>query len=1192
MRAQLLESLRARIRAAERREDGGDVLSWEALSEAVGLLSHRRSQGLDLEALVTAGLLFFHRAMRQRPERRTVEMVAAAQLLGPVYASAPHLVPARVRAFYANGQDPWEHFSADTGFTTDPSVWWELHKDPTQRYLVSDEDRAGRAYLSLALALLRLARLSAGPSHPILPQLLTGTAALLGLYRAATGDLAACREAVEVGRAALRELPPGDPAHGLTLANTGLAALELARRLEDRPAAELAVRCFRTALALGEDEDGGRGVNLGGALAVLAGLVDGEEPLFEAVALFHAAADRAGETAVNNLDAALGMLLRRPESLSYERLAALCATLLDHPGPDRPADVLLMRVLGIIRMQQAEEHSDLAALREAVALCRRVLAVSDDPEARGEAANNASSALRVLAQHTQDVPAAREAIALARTALDCATLAERLDEAMARANLATAHNVLFELTGDLEAQREAVYASRRAVEALAPEEHAEHAGLVTAQAMILHRYASRTRDLALLREALNAQRRVAALPDVRLRLAAPAGVPARRVTVLCGLLSMLTDAWVLIPDEPLSSLEEAVSVGESAMALVAPGDHVEPFVLNEFARAQRLLGGAEADPGRLRTAVALADRALALGDHAVRAALVAAEIERAHALDHLAALETDPAAAAELRSAAAAGFARARDSEGGRADVRMLAALRQLNATDVTAPDALEHLAKTVDLLRRTVTSGPLWNDREHALRSFSRLTERIIATGLAADDPERLVTVLERSRGLLSEDAMDIRRDLHDLDPARAKELRLIDARLRALDAQDRAAAAEDFTQRRALDRELAAERARLTEHWSRLRGEEPADDAPDLTALAADGPLVLVASVRSGGYAFLLTGNPARPVEVLELPGLDRRSADERVLTFLTARHFATSDAYPLRVRQSAQAEVRDTLAWLWTAAAGPVLEALGLTGTPTPQSGPWPRLWWCPVGFLSYLPWHAAGPPTGEGVLDRAVSSYTASLRALAYVRSMPGAPAHPRTLIVAQPEAPGASPLRGVMEEVALLQALLPGATLIAGAEATKEVVLAALADHDAVHLACHAMTDVHAPGTSRLLLADHESAPLTVAELSALYLPGRQLAMLSACSTSEISPDLTNEALHLTGAFQLAGFRHVTGALWPVSDATAGEVSRAFYAHLTASGTRPPRTDEAAFALHAAVRELRAAYPATPTIWASYIHTGA
>ncbi|WP_445527969.1 CHAT domain-containing protein [Streptomyces cyslabdanicus] len=202
------------------------------------------------------------------------------------------------------------------------------------------------------------------------------------------------------------------------------------------------------------------------------------------------------------------------------------------------------------------------------------------------------------------------------------------------------------------------------------------------------------------------------------------------------------------------------------------------------------------------------------------------------------------------------------------------------------------------------------------------------------------------------------------------------------------------------------------------------------------------------------------------------------------------------------------------------------------------------------------------------------------------------ARPRTLIVAQPEAPGASSLRGVAVEVAAVRALLPNTTLIKDADATKEAVLAALGEHDAVHLACHAMTDVHSPGTSRLLLADHESTPLTVAELAALHLHGRQLAALSACSTAEISPDLTDEALHLTGAFQLAGFRHVIGALWPVSDATAGEVFRTFYAHLTSSGAHPPRTDEAAFALHTAVRELRAWYPATPSIWASYIHTGA
>src|SRR5690606_16199821 len=126
------------------------------------------------------------------------------------------------------------------------------------------------------------------------------------------------------------------------------------------------------------------------------------------------------------------------------------------------------------------------------------------------------------------------------------------------------------------------------------------------------------------------------------------------------------------------------------------------------------------------------------------------------------------------------------------------------------------------------------------------------------------------------------------------------------------------------------------------------------------------------------------AEPVRVLPLPGLDTATAHDRVLTFLTAREYATEDRYPGRVRLLAQGEVRATLDWLWEAAARPVLEALGLTAAP---EGTWPRLWWCPVGFLGHLPWHAAQPAEGDGVLDRVVSSYTTSLRSLHFARSIP-------------------------------------------------------------------------------------------------------------------------------------------------------------------------------------------------------------
>jgi hypothetical protein len=49
--------------------------------------------------------------------------------------------------------------------------------------------------------------------------------------------------------------------------------------------------------------------------------------------------------------------------------------------------------------------------------------------------------------------------------------------------------------------------------------------------------------------------------------------------------------------------------------------------------------------------------------------------------------------------------------------------------------------------------------------------------------------------------------------------------------------------------------------------------------------------------------------------------------------------------------------TLGWLWDAVAGPVLDHLEMGGPPT-AGQPWPRLWWCLSGLLSFLPVHAAG------------------------------------------------------------------------------------------------------------------------------------------------------------------------------------------------------------------------------------------
>src|SRR5262249_26971030 len=146
---------------------------------------------------------------------------------------------------------------------------------------------------------------------------------------------------------------------------------------------------------------------------------------------------------------------------------------------------------------------------------------------------------------------------------------------------------------------------------------------------------------------------------------------------------------------------------------------------------------------------------------------------------------------------------------------------------------------------------------------------------------------------------------------------------------------------------------------------------------------------------------------------------------------------------------------LRWCWDRIAEPVLARLGLTG---PPEGVWPRLWWCPTGPLTLLPLHAAGQHEfpGDAVVDRVVSSYTPTLRALREARrerDLTGLnqPVQDRLLIVAMPETKGQPALPNVRREVATL-AGLPGiaTTVLEGRAATVAKVRDALAAHRWAH----------------------------------------------------------------------------------------------------------------------------------------------
>src|SRR5258707_153260 len=93
-------------------------------------------------------------------------------------------------------------------------------------------------------------------------------------------------------------------------------------------------------------------------------------------------------------------------------------------------------------------------------------------------------------------------------------------------------------------------------------------------------------------------------------------------------------------------------------------------------------------------------------------------------------------------------------------------------------------------------------------------------------------------------------------------------------------------------------------------------------------------------------------------------------------------------------------------------------------------------------------------------------------------------------------------------------------------------------------------------------------------------PTRRARRLSSpCETAVTTANLANEAVHLTGAFQLAGYQHVVGTLWQVGDLASTELARDFYTALTAPGRRSViDVSRAAVALHHATRRLRDRYP--------------
>ncbi|MFE3152093.1 CHAT domain-containing protein [Streptomyces sp. NPDC059218] len=921
---------------------------------------------------------------------------------------------------------------------------------------------------------------------------------------------------------------------------------------------------------------------------------------------------------------------RLKEAVRYGR-DAVDATPRDHP---RRAG-RLTNVGGALAQLHGETsgadspHADGTDLLRAAVACEREaveLTPVGEPK-RPQYLNNLSTALQRLFARTAHMADLEEAVEAGRESVALAS-PDDPNRPMYLTSLGGADRALYLRVSRMELLEEAVQAEREAT-ALIPRTHPGRAMYLNNLASTLQVLWMRTEQPDLLDEAIEAQREAVQTT--------PGNHPARAGRLI-GLVSLLRMHYE--HTERMKVLLEAVKLAREALTLI-PRDHpdaaghlnslatvlliafknaVSSVSVQDAARFENPIEGAISqllsslpflDAEALDEAVQATRDAVRLTahDHPERGEFL---LNLGHALE----AKAEEGGPSDLLDEALRCYREAGDSQAATTLLRISGYRRYARVAGAIPNHARTGLQAIEDAIQLVETFAPrslVRPDRQHQLSQLNELPGEAAAAALHAGQTVRAVELLEQTRGILAADVLAQRSAEQTRLRARAPELaeRLdrLRIRLAELDPPSPAAGWEsrghgDAEPVGTSGRQVSEERIEAHQAWQDLVGQirqRPefgdflrAPTAARLARQAQDGPVVFVSTSGTRCDALILSAEADSPVQAVPLPGLTQAKAYNQAGRLRAAHLDAADPRIDPQRRIAAQREILDVLEWLWDVVAEPVLTRVGHMACPAADE-PWPRLWWCPVGIMAFLPLHAAGHHAEHRsaggtsalrtVLDRVVSSYTTTVGALEHARAR-GADA-PTTVVVPVPDTLD-SPLPGVHGEMRAISALVPGAHLLA--DPTRDKVLESLHGHQIAHFACHALADDTDPGRSRLILPDHARAPLTVTDISNLHLNGA-LAYLAACETSVTAPRLADEALHITAAFQLAGYRHVVGTLWSVDDRTAIELAKDFYGHLTDNGTTPPRVERSAHALHYATRRLRDRYPGTPTLWAAHTHSG-
>jgi len=495
-------------------------------------------------------------------------------------------------------------------------------------------------------------------------------------------------------------------------------------------------------------------------------------------------------------------------------------------------------------------------------------------------------------------------------------------------------------------------------------------------------------------------------------------------------------------------------------------------------------------------------------------------------------------------------------------------------------------------------------SDQQFVLTGFTGIASDLCALLLSRHCVHEAVECLEQGRAVIISRLLDDRSDLSELcrqHPKLAQRYQSLVAEVNTPfgTAEDDSATTARVMRRREAATELEdclRDIRATTDHDRFLLGQTVAQMQED----TCEGCIVMVnvSTIRSD--AIVMTQDTLQAISLSDLNIEDAR------------RWLHTewkSQRSELRKKND---KFLEYLTWLWRTCVEHILNHVS---TLYRGHQGFPRVWWIGCGLASSMPFHAAGIHTNasrDNALSKVISSYTPSAKALSYAhsqikRTQSGRPTRDRMLITLMPETPqGANdktrfkPMKGVpAEEEKIAEIVTPHVNLIR-TRPDADDVLGRLEDCQISHFACHGMSSLIDPSSSGLVLqrlaSDGmlEQDYLSVYRISQLRLRHAKIAYLSACSTAENKgARLQDEVIHIVSGFQVAGFPHVIGSLWPAGDSECVQVASSFYSSLFEHGGVPDIAGRrVAWALQEAVMAVRAQDMDMPLNWAQFVHFGA